>query len=135
MAYLSVPKIFRHLTFLHLSSPFIVDNCSHISNLSFASTYFHDNFYSSCWGAEFRVVVFAACIYLFEIEPLYCFQLFFLQNEFCFIYGLAVDVYESDLVITEHFSVKFFFVCYAEVSDKFQFFGFCLDSQFFVQFA
>ena len=40
MAYLSVPKIFRHLTFLHLSSPFIVDNCSHISNLSFAITYF-----------------------------------------------------------------------------------------------
>ena len=39
MAYLSVPKIFRHLTFLHLSSPFIVDNCSHISNLSFAITY------------------------------------------------------------------------------------------------
>ncbi|MDB8773920.1 hypothetical protein PNY53_19245, partial [Ruminococcus sp. 1001136sp1] len=25
--------------FLHLSSPFIVDNCSHISNLSFAITY------------------------------------------------------------------------------------------------
>ena len=41
MAYLSVPKIFRHLTFLHLSSPFIVDNCSHISNLSFAITYYH----------------------------------------------------------------------------------------------
>ena len=41
MAYLSVPKIFRHLTFLHLSSPFIVDNCSHISNLSFAITYIH----------------------------------------------------------------------------------------------
>lgn len=41
MAYLSVPKIFRHLTFLHLSSPFIVDNCSHISNLSFAITYFY----------------------------------------------------------------------------------------------
>ena len=40
MAYLSVPKIFRHLTFLHLSSPFIVDNCSHISNLSFAITYY-----------------------------------------------------------------------------------------------
>ena len=40
MAYLSMPKIFRHLTFLHLSSPFIVDNCSHISNLSFAITYF-----------------------------------------------------------------------------------------------
>ena len=39
MAYLSMPKIFRHLTFLHLSSPFIVDNCSHISNLSFAITY------------------------------------------------------------------------------------------------
>ena len=41
MAYLSVPKIFRHLTFLHLSSPFIVDNCSHISNLSFAITYLY----------------------------------------------------------------------------------------------
>ena len=40
MAYLSVPKISHHLTFLHLSSPFIVDNCSHISNLSFAITYF-----------------------------------------------------------------------------------------------
>ena len=38
MAYLSVPKIFRHLTFLHLSSPFIVDNCSHISNLSFSQS-------------------------------------------------------------------------------------------------
>ena len=41
MAYLSGPKIFRHLTFLHLSSPFIVDNCSHISNLSFAITYYY----------------------------------------------------------------------------------------------
>ena len=39
MAYLSVPKISRHLTFLHLSSPLIVDNCSHIANLSFAITY------------------------------------------------------------------------------------------------
>ena len=43
MAYLSMPKIFRHLTFLHLSSPFIVDNCSHISNLSFAITYLFSN--------------------------------------------------------------------------------------------
>lgn len=40
MAYLSVPKISRHLTFLHLSSPLIVDNCFHIANLSFAITYF-----------------------------------------------------------------------------------------------
>ena len=39
MAYLSVPKISRHLIFLHLSSPFIVDNCSYISILSFAITY------------------------------------------------------------------------------------------------
>ena len=39
MAYLSVPKISRHLTFLHLSSPLIVDNCFHIANLSFAITY------------------------------------------------------------------------------------------------
>ena len=38
MAYLSVPKISRHLIFLHLSSPFIVDNCSYISILSFAIT-------------------------------------------------------------------------------------------------
>lgn len=41
MAYLSVPKISRHLIFLHLSSPFIVDNCSYISILSFAITYCH----------------------------------------------------------------------------------------------
>ena len=40
MAYLSVPKISRHLIFLHLSSPFIVDNCSYISILSFAITYY-----------------------------------------------------------------------------------------------
>ena len=39
MAYLSVPKISRHLIFLHLSSPLIVDNCSYISILSFAITY------------------------------------------------------------------------------------------------
>ena len=39
MAYLSVPKISHHLTFLHLSSPLIVDNCFHIANLSFAITY------------------------------------------------------------------------------------------------
>ena len=39
MAYLSVPKISRHLIFLHLSSPFIVDNCSYTSILSFAITY------------------------------------------------------------------------------------------------
>ena len=39
MAYLSVPKISHHLTFLHLSSPFIVDNCSYTSILSFAITY------------------------------------------------------------------------------------------------
>ena len=41
MAYLSVPKISRHLIFLHLSSPFIVDNCSYISILSFAITYYN----------------------------------------------------------------------------------------------
>ena len=40
MAYLSVPKISRHLIFLHLSSTFIVDNCSYISILSFAITYY-----------------------------------------------------------------------------------------------
>ena len=45
MAYLSVPKISRHLMFLHLSSPFIVDNCPHISNLSFAITYL---FFKKC---------------------------------------------------------------------------------------
>lgn len=44
MAYLSVPKISRHLIFLHLSSPFIVDNCSYISILSFAITYIIGNF-------------------------------------------------------------------------------------------
>ena len=45
MAYLSVPKISRHLIFLHLSSPFIVDNCSYISILSFAITYIFLNSY------------------------------------------------------------------------------------------
>lgn len=48
MAYLSVPKIFRHLTFLYLSSPFIVDNCSHISILSFAITYLQIEHFCFC---------------------------------------------------------------------------------------
>jgi len=52
MAYLSVPKIFRHLTFLHLSSPFIVDNCSHISNLSFAITYKINSLASCCRSTQ-----------------------------------------------------------------------------------
>ena len=49
MAYLSVPKISRHLIFLHLSSPFIVDNCSYISILSFAITYLNlDDYFVRC---------------------------------------------------------------------------------------
>ena len=57
MAYLSVPKIFRHLTFLHLSSPFIVDNCSHISNLSFAITYLKAIYVKPQWELRSAVSV------------------------------------------------------------------------------
>ena len=53
MAYLSVPKIFRHLTFLRLSSPFLVDSCSHISNLSFAITYFYENLFEKAFCKMF----------------------------------------------------------------------------------
>ena len=59
MAYLSVPKIFRHLTFLHLSSPFIVDNCYHISNLSFAITYIYIVLKTGCYfegGSIFFII-------------------------------------------------------------------------------
>lgn len=56
MAYLSVPKISRHLIFLHLSSPFIVDNCSYISILSFAITYINKYlFVAFCQRHHFRV--------------------------------------------------------------------------------
>lgn len=76
MAYLSVPKIFRHLTFLHLSSPFIVDNCSHISNLSFAITYLFNiscNYTLDIWSYDgvnkkYRII-FTHKIYIIIIKP------------------------------------------------------------------